>query len=295
MNPPLESFAPAKINLALHVTGRRADGYHLLETLVVFACNGDRLTAQRGDRDSFEITGPFAQDVPSGEDNLVLRVRDLMREHFSEAADTPVRLSLEKNLPVASGIGGGSSDAAATLALLGQFWSIRNKADAIARIAFRLGADVPMCMTARPLVAHGIGDEINMVADFPEFPLLLVNPGVPLATPAVFKALMSRHNPPLPSLNGKSRGEVLDWLASTRNDLEAPALALRPEIGRALGALKAQQALFARMSGSGATCFGIFESIEAAERAARAIAEEHPGWFVKATTTMPAAQETVIG
>lgn len=286
-----ESVAPAKINLALHVTGRRDDGYHLLDTLVVFTRLGDRLRVEAASEDSFEVTGPFGRQVPSDAANLILRARDLMREHFGAAAERPVKILLAKNLPVAAGIGGGSSDAAGALTLLSRYWNIEAEPDALAGIALRLGADVPMCLAARPLSARGIGDRIDVIPLFPELPLLLVNPGIPLATPEVFKALLNRENPPLPTLRGMSTDDVVDWLAATRNDLEPPALALLPAIGGVLSALRDEGALVARMSGSGATCFGVFKSAQAAAEAEFAISSEYPGWFVKATSTMPAAEE----
>jgi 4-diphosphocytidyl-2-C-methyl-D-erythritol kinase len=289
----LHCAAPAKINLALHVTGRRADGYHFLESLVVFTSHGDRLTAEAAERDSFRITGPFAAGLPLDEANLVLRARDLLRQAYGPAVTGPVALALEKNLPIASGIGGGSSDAAAALSLLARFWAIDADPAALARIGLQIGADVPMCLAGRPLLARGIGEALEPLPALPALPLLLVNPGVPLATPAVFSALMRRENPALPGFKGDdSLEQLVLWLRGTRNDLEAPALSLAPEIGRALGRLQAEGALVARMSGSGATCFGIFETEAQADRAAAAIAARHPGWFVRATESIAPAMET---
>ncbi len=278
--------APAKINLALHVTGRRPDGYHMIETLVVFAEAGDVVSVAAADRDHFKVTGRFADAVPRDRGNLVLAARDLLRSHAGASA-TPVSIGLEKNLPAASGLGGGSSDAAATLRALCRLWSL--DAGDLARLALPLGADLPMCLAARPLVARGIGEEIAPLAAFPALDLVLVNPGVPVSTPAVFSALASRENPPLPTPGAlAAAGDVVSYLQSTRNDLEPPAKALAPQIGEAHAELRHAGALFARMSGSGATCFGIFADADAAARAASAIAARRPGWYCVATRTMAA-------
>ncbi|MCT7373616.1 4-(cytidine 5'-diphospho)-2-C-methyl-D-erythritol kinase [Chelativorans salis] len=280
----LERAAPAKVNLALHVTGRRADGYHLLESLVVFTRYGDQLHAAPAEHDTFSLAGPYGAQVPRDADNLVLRARDLLRRHFG--VDKPVALTLEKNLPVASGIGGGSSDAAATLHLLARHWHVKAGHRDLAKIALALGADVPMCLAARPLLAHGIGEALEPVRRLPALPLLLVNPGQMLATPDVFAALERRENPPLPPFQGGGGvAEIVRWLNSARNDLEAPALMLMPEIGIALKALRSEGALIVRMSGSGATCFGIFETEGQAQAAEKAIGSRRPEWFVQATIT----------
>lgn len=279
----LAELAPAKINLALHVTGRRADGYHLLDSLVVFAELGDRITVTASNQDRFHVDGPFASDVPLDGGNLVLRARDALRAAFPTHTTQPVSISLEKNLPVASGIGGGSSDAAATLRALKRLWRIPTDAAALADIALPLGADLPMCLAGRPLFARGIGERLEPVTHFPALHMVLVNPGIALETPRVFRALGSRDNPALASLD--TADTVLDWLAATRNDLEPAAMSIEPSIAEVLSALRRSGAAFARMSGSGATCFGIFDSAAAASHAAMAISGEHPNWFSAATTT----------
>jgi 4-diphosphocytidyl-2-C-methyl-D-erythritol kinase len=281
---PRIRLAPAKINLALHVTGRRDDGYHLLDSLVVFARLGDRVSVQRAETDSFAVTGPFAADVPEDVDNLVLRARDRLRTAAGDGA-FPVAIRLDKNLPVASGLGGGSSDAAAALRELAGLWHV--PAAALAAVAARLGADVPMCVKARPLLAKGIGQDIAPARIPFQLPMVLVNPGMPVSTPAVFAALQNRENKEMPALPAlSSAASLVGWLRITRNDLEAPAQAIAPEIGAALAALTARGARLARMSGSGATCFGIFGDAEAATRAADRIRRDRPGWFVAATETM---------
>ncbi|RIK87554.1 MAG: 4-(cytidine 5'-diphospho)-2-C-methyl-D-erythritol kinase [Hyphomicrobiales bacterium] len=278
--------APAKVNLALHVTGRRADGYHLLDTLVVFAEAGDRIRVRRAARDGLAVTGPFAAQAPAGAENLVARARELARTIAGGRA-FPVEIELEKNLPVASGIGGGSSDAAATLRALDRLWGLALPRPALAEAALPLGADLPMCLAAETLVARGIGETLTPAAGLPPLTLVLVNPGVAVATPAVFKALERRDNAPLPEPPALPGFDALaGWLAMQRNDLEAPAVAIAPAIAAALAALRGSGAVVARMSGSGATCFGLFRSRQDAARAASAIAAARPSWYVAATTTI---------
>ncbi|MCX8570947.1 MULTISPECIES: 4-(cytidine 5'-diphospho)-2-C-methyl-D-erythritol kinase [Hyphomicrobiales] len=280
---PLAEFAPAKINLALHVTGRRDDGYHLLESLVVFAELGDRIAVSTCETDSFAVNGRFVSDVPLDGGNLVLKARDALRAAFPGHA-RPVSIALEKNLPVASGIGGGSSDAAATLRALARLWRIPVGEAELARLALPLGADLPMCLAGRPLMARGIGEHLEPVEDFPALPMVLVNPGIAISTPEVFRALTRRDNPPLAALTHAC--DMFEWFAATRNDLEPAAMSIVPAVGEALDALRQSGAAFARMSGSGATCFGIFASQAAAQRAANAIVSRQPGWFTAATKSM---------
>lgn len=262
-------LAPAKINLALHVTGRRADGYHLLDSLVVFTALGDRVQVTPAAETSLTVTGPFADAVPPGADNLCLRAL--------EAVGARAHVVLDKQLPPASGIGGGTADAAAVLRALG-----RSPARPEA-----LGADLPACLLSRPLRMRGVGELIQPLA-LPVLHLVLVNPRVETPTPAVFAALDRRDGSPLPELPlAADTGTLLRWLGSTRNDLQPPALALRPVIGDCLAALAALGTQFARMSGSGATCFGVFPDASAAQAAARAILAGNPGWWVQATATLP--------
>jgi 4-diphosphocytidyl-2-C-methyl-D-erythritol kinase len=268
------ALAPAKVNLALHVTGRRGDGYHLLDSLVVFADYGDRLTVAPADELTLEITGPFAAGLAVTEDNLVLRAARLF------PGSRGARLGLEKNLPVASGIGGGSADAAAALHLLSAHWAT-DLPDLAATIS--LGADVPVCLAGRATRMRGIGEDLAPVPAFPPLDAVLVNPGVAVSTPDVFRRLSTRDTPPLPDLpEGGRRAAWMDWLDATRNDLEAPARALAPGIGEVIDALATSAGCrLARMSGSGATCFGLFGSGEAADSAAAALAGAHPEWWVR--------------
>ncbi|EKF19918.1 4-(cytidine 5'-diphospho)-2-C-methyl-D-erythritol kinase [Nitratireductor pacificus] len=282
--------APAKVNLALHITGQREDGYHLMDSLVAFTDAGDRIDVEAAETDEIVVSGPFAAHVPIGGGNLIARARDLLRGSFGAGA--PVRLHLEKNLPVASGVGGGSSDAATALRLLCTHWGIPANPATLSALGLRLGADLPMCLAARPLMARGIGDAIEELPRFPPLPLVLVNPGIPLATADVFSALEKRDNAPLPALEAL---EALDdiagaaaWLNMARNDLEPAARSLVPQVGEVLEALADAGALTARMSGSGATCFGIFPSLFMARRAEKTLGEAHPDWFILATETQAA-------
>lgn len=279
-------FAPAKINLALHITGQRADGYHMLESLVVFAKVGDRLTIESAGEDRLTFSGPFGgylQADPAT--NLVLKARDMMRgaAHAKGLPCPPVHIHLEKNLPLSSGIGGGSADAAAVLKALNQIWTTGLTCGELADIGLALGADVPMCLYGKPLIASGVGEVITPMHGLPDLALVLVNPGVGVSTPQIFKALQNKNNPSLqllPSHVGDNALAFFEYLKSTRNDLQLPAAALCPQIDRVLAALTESGALFARMSGSGATCFGLYESGQAARKAASEIAENHKNWWV---------------
>ncbi|MBB3389252.1 4-diphosphocytidyl-2-C-methyl-D-erythritol kinase [Rhizobium sp. BK275] len=273
--------ACAKINLALHVTGQRPDGYHLLEMLVTFARHGDRLGFAAADADDFTLSGQFADvlaDDPGT--NLVLKARDLLRE--AAGGTPPVRIHLEKNLPVASGIGGGSADAAATLRGLVRLWDVALPADIIAALALKLGADVPMCLKSAPLIARGIGEEIETADALPSFAMVLANPLKGVSTPEVFRRLATKNNPPLVLTKAP---HWMEAIRATRNDLEPPARELVPEIAEISNMLTAEGALFTRMSGSGATCFGIFETPVAALRAAERLHAARPGWYFQATET----------
>ena len=279
--------APAKINLALHVTGQRADGYHLLETLVAFTEAGDTIRIRAADADSFSISGPFGDLLRAGDggDNLVTRARNLLRDALASTGQPapPVAIHLEKNLPVASGIGGGSADAAATLRGLLRHWRAGIAPDALASMALMLGADVPMCLESRSLIARGIGEDIEPLTDLPELSMVLANPLKAVSTPEIFRRLQNKTNPPLPA------SATIGWmgfLAQSRNDLQPPAQALLPEIGEIIGLLSQEGAALVRMSGSGATCFGIFHSLEAARKAETSLRQKRPGWYFQATRTI---------
>jgi 4-diphosphocytidyl-2-C-methyl-D-erythritol kinase len=280
--------APAKINLALHVVGQRDDGYHLLESLVVFTRFGDRISVDRAETDEFAVTGPYASAVPTDESNLVVRARNTLRAALPPSSDFPVSISLEKNLPPASGIGGGSSDAAQTLKALAQLWGIEEDGT-LERIALSLGADVPMCLSPYPALVSGIGEKVERLPDFPPLFIVLVNPGAEASTPAVFSRLKTKDNPELRQLVSGDPKTLYAWLRETRNDLQVPALELAPAICEALEALRATQARFVRMSGSGATCFGLYDTRREAEAAAVGIRRVWPDWFVVATESFAAS------
>ncbi len=271
----IDVFAPAKINLTLHVTGRRADGYHLLDSLVAFAGVGDTVTAEVGERLTLQIDGPMAAGLGTDDDNLVLRAARLL------APGRGAALRLTKILPVASGIGGGSADAAATLHALARLWSLPLPD---ARHTLSLGADVPICLEGHPARMRGVGEGIEpLAAPLPEAWFVLVNPGVAVSTPAVFAALDRRDNPPMPNRlhHWTDAGSLAAFLATQRNDMEAAAIRLQPVIEVAKKALAAQTGcLIARMSGSGATCFGLFAKAAEAEHAAKALGRSHTGWWV---------------
>lgn len=280
---PDPGFAPAKINLCLHVTGRRADGYHLLDSLVAFAATGDRVTVASGAdlAPGLTVEGPEAAGVPAGADNLVLRAARL----FPGAPG--VRLVLHKALPPASGIGGGSADAAATLRVLARHW---NRPLPPPDAVLGLGADVPVCLAARPLRMAGIGEHLAPLPPLPPVWVVLANPRVEVPTPAVFRALDRRDNPPMPAALPRwgDAAALADWLAAMRNDLETPARALAPVVGQVLADLaRCSGALLARMSGSGATCFALFDNENAATGAAAALRAERPGWWVQAAPLLP--------
>ncbi|SOC16212.1 4-(cytidine 5'-diphospho)-2-C-methyl-D-erythritol kinase [Rhodobacter maris] len=269
--PEIEVFAPAKVNLALHVTGQRADGYHLLDSLVAFAPAGDRLRLAPADAMALTVRGPESRGVPEGPENLVLKAAALYGPGPAAA------IHLQKCLPAASGIGGGSSDAAAALRGMA---ALRGVAPAAGAAVVKLGADVPMCLDPRPARTRGIGEELSPVT-LPPLPSVLVNPRVEVSTPAVFKALASKDNAPMDEIPAfANAADCIGWLARQRNDLQPAAVALAPVIAEVLGALEALPGcLLVRMSGSGATCFGLFESDEAAAAAQARLAAANPGWW----------------
>jgi len=282
----IQVFAPAKINLTLHVTGQRDDGYHLLDSLVVFADVVDELYVQNGNTVSITVEGPEATAVPVDMDNLVLKVAHLFRDG-PEAS-----FLLTKNLPVASGIGGGSADAAAAFRGLMAHWSggevseelYNPKRTPLAKKLLDLGADIPVCLMSRTARLRGIGEEIDFIDNIPVLHAVLVNPRVGVSTPDVFRSLASNKNPPMqstfPSFSGSNH--FVEWLSEQRNDLEAPAISIEPEIAIIKDVLIAStQCQLARMSGSGATCFGLYPHPFAAKAAAEAIQSLHPEWWVR--------------
>jgi len=272
----LRESAPAKVNLFLHVTGRRADGYHLLDSLAVFGPAADGLAARPANALSLALGGPFAATLSAEPDNLVLRAARALATEARYPGGAA--LTLEKHLPVASGIGGGSADAAAALRLLDRLWKTGLGEAALTALAAPLGADIPVCVASRPARMQGIGARILPAPALPECGLLLVNPGVQLATPDVFRARQGGFSTEatLPDAWADA-GTMAADLRRLSNDLEAPALSLCPVIGDVLAALGAEPGcLLARMSGSGATCFGLFATPAEASSTARRMPR---GWW----------------
>lgn len=278
----LHAEAPAKLNLYLHVTGRRDDGFHLLDSLVAFADVGDRIDARPSPDLTLEVAGPFAADLAAEQDNLVLRAARGLRDLLG--TDKGAALTLAKQVPVSSGIGGGSADAAATLRVLSALWEMSADEDALARLALDLGADVPVCLAGRPQFMAGIGDVLTDVPPLPPVWVVLANPGVAVSTPEVFKARSGGFSDSARFDQAPATASALaDVLRTRGNDLEAPACSLHPEIGVAKAALeRCEGCLLSRMSGSGATCFGLFEDPGAALAAEGDLARAHPGWWVAA-------------
>ena len=274
--PPNFETAYAKINLALHVRRRRDDGYHELESLVAFLDYGDCLEIEIAKADSLTVDGEFAGQVGNPNDNLVLRALCWAREQ-DNLAIPPLAIRLSKHLPVAAGLGGGSADAAALLRLLannGLFFGLYD----LRAEAASLGADVPACMLSSPLIMRGIGEQIEEVSDnsLAGMFVVLVNPGVAVPTGPIFKAWDQVDR-------GGLEGEnALDIALKGRNDLQPPAMALCPVIGDVIEMLENTKPLIARMSGSGATCFALYDNAARAERAVETIALQRPGWWVRA-------------
>ena len=271
--------ASAKINLFLHVGTRREDGFHPLQSLAVFTDLGDALAIETAPELSLKIDGPFARGLDGEGDNLVLRAA---RALGTQGA----RLTLTKNLPVASGIGGGSADAAAALRGLNVLWSSGKDNAALCEIAAALGSDIPVCVLSTPSFMEGRGEILRSPDSMPRLPMLLVNPRVAVPTKDVFAALKDRSGADMRLPRGRFRdtADLLRFLETTRNDLEAPALALQPVIGEVLTAIAALPgALLTRMSGSGATCFGIFADEACCARAAQILKAVAPDWWVAPT------------
>lgn len=279
---PITRFAPAKLNLYLHVTGRRADGYHELDSLVVFLDVGDRISAQPAAALRLRVSGPGAAALTAEADNLVLRAARALASGLGR--DAAADILLEKELPVAAGLGGGSSDAAATLRVLTELWGSDPGAPALAAVALGLGADVPACLHARPLRMRGIGEVLEDIPRLPGLSILLVNPGFPVATRDVFAARRGGFSSPaaLPASFEGFEHLLAVLAADTRNDLEAPAVAVEARIASVLAGLgKLPGARLVRMSGSGATCFALFADHGEADRAAMELRAQQPSWWVR--------------
>lgn len=271
--PAETETAYAKINLALHVRRRREDGYHDIETLFAFCDDGDRLNAELADNLSLDIIGPFAGSLSADGDNLVLKAAHLLKSRFEVAAGA--KITLDKRLPIASGIGGGSADAAATARLLNRLWDIGISEADLAALLAPLGADIPACVYRRTALGSGTGTDLEFVTDanLAGTAVLLVNPLVSVSTAAVFR-----------EWDGIDRGPVPEDFMEGHNDLEPMALAICPEVADVLGKLAATNPLLTRMSGSGATCFALFASAEARDAAQSDIAKACPEWWTMASS-----------
>ena len=315
---PLTAQAPAKVNLTLRVLGRRADGFHELESLVAFAAVGDELTFAPGDALDLTVQGPSAAAAGPAADNLVVKAARSLAANVEGLKLG--RFVLVKRLPVAAGLGGGSADAAAALRLLARANGLEPDDSRLMAAARATGADVPVCLVPRARLMRGIGDKLSAPLDLPPLHAVLVNPGVAVATKDVFAALGADRHPEVRAISAFMRvfdalwraskddrppieglwlspfeglaalghlrvTELIAALAENQNDLEPPAISLRPVIADVLAALRAAQGCkLARMSGSGATCFGLFDSARASSAAADATEAAHPGWWVRATT-----------
>lgn len=280
----IREFAPAKLNLYLHVTGRREDGYHLLDSLVAFADIGDWVEVEAASGYNLTIDGPMAAGLAREpvENNLITRSVWRLADQVGCAPDLTIRLT--KNLPLASGIGGGSADAAAALRAVARLWGISVDAPELLTTARGVGQDVPVCVGGAPCYFRGIGDELDPAPALPETCVVLANPGVAVPTPEVFRGRKEAFSPAarLPRA-AQDAADLALLLAERRNDLAAPAQSLAPTIGEALAALQATpDCLLARMSGSGATCFGLYATPAAAQKAAEAVLRQHPSWWVTA-------------
>jgi 4-diphosphocytidyl-2-C-methyl-D-erythritol kinase len=277
-------FAPAKINLFLHVGPIGADGYHPIASLMAFADVGDDLSLDPADRMEFRVVGPFAGALGPDEGNLVISARDALLAAVSHQLD-PFRLTLDKRLPIASGLGGGSADAAAAMRLVRRAAGLNLSDQTLGQIARSLGSDVAACLHGRSTTAEGRGDRLSPAPNLPDLHLVLVNPGVPSPTAEVYRAYdgaPGAADAPFSPEAIATPAEAAAFLRGCRNDLEAPAVRLQPGIGEALAALAAQaETLLARMSGSGATCFALCANGEKARALTARIALLHPRWWVR--------------
>jgi 4-diphosphocytidyl-2-C-methyl-D-erythritol kinase len=273
--PDITEFAPAKVNLTLRVGKARSDGYHPLDSLVVFADWGDEITVREADAIILSMSGEASWELAVDGDNLVSRAACALRE--AAGVDAGAMINLHKEIPVAAGLGGGSADAAATLRALNRFWNLGWSLDRLAQLAITLGADVPACIYSRPLRMRSKGEWVEVLDDFPPFRAVIINPGVPVSTAQIFRKFDA--NQPAALVEAPPIGkDVLAWLTREPNDLEAPAKRAQPEIGVALDWLSQQDDVkLARMSGSGASCFALFED----SGNSRQVAEDYPHFAVE--------------
>jgi 4-diphosphocytidyl-2-C-methyl-D-erythritol kinase len=284
----LTIFAPAKINLYLHITGRLDNGYHMLDSLVAFADIGDSIEIEPATEFEFRIEGPYAggfgpkdRDHSPDSSNLVVQAVWALARAAQKIPN--VRIKLTKNLPIASGLGGGSSDAAAVIWGLLEWWKIPRQTHYLQGLMARLGADIPACLTCAPVRVRGIGDILDPAPAMNEVPIVLVNPGKPCLTGEIFSRFNGSYREPMALPHSLEKpGELISFLSQQRNDLVKPASETVPEIGNVLNILNVQEGCtLARLTGSGATCFGLFEDEAKARKAAKSIAADNPDWWVK--------------
>lgn len=273
-------LAPAKLNLFLHITGKREDGYHLLQSLMAFLDVGDQIYFAPHDTLFIDADGPFAADLAAPHENLIYKAALLLAEEYR--VPPRGRMVLTKNLPIAAGMGGGSSDAAATLIGLARLWRLPEEPARLQKIALRLGADVPACLIRRPVWAEGIGEKFTYLSGMPSLHLALVNPMTPTPTPEVFKRFSQRFSAPL-QFSGR-RKTMQEWIADLklyRNDLTEAAIAVSPVIRETLRVIEDTPSChFARLSGSGATCYGVYDHPEAAAAAVNKLRQQYPEWWI---------------
>ncbi|MTI10341.1 4-(cytidine 5'-diphospho)-2-C-methyl-D-erythritol kinase [Curvivirga aplysinae] len=281
----IEEFAAAKVNLDLLVTGKREDGYHLLDSLVVFTEFGDHIRVSEAEELSLDVSGPYKAAVPLDGSNLVLKAAKALQTKLN--IKTGAKIHLEKNIPAAAGVGGGSADAAATLKALMRLWDIKMPVEELSELGLTLGADIPVCLLSQSAIMRGVGEDIRKIAPLPPLYMLLVNPGVSLSTPDVFKARAAELSDiaDRSALMDKtlSRQDFLNLCLAQKNDLTEAAANLAPVVTEVLNVIEKQSdCLMVRMSGSGATCFGLFADIEAADMAKNAVLRYNTDWWAEA-------------
>lgn len=274
--------APAKVNLSLHITGKRADGYHMLDSLVVFTDFGDVVEIHPDERLTLKISGPFAGNL-SAHDNLVLKAARLLVQYAGKPLGA--RITLHKQIPVGAGLGGGSADAAAALRGLRDVWDIELDDTALAQMALALGSDLPVCLQAQPSWVSSIGEHIEPIRLETDMWIVLVNPGIPLPTAQVYKSYVPPHRQAATHTKRiGSQRELVDLVTPLHNDLQPAAFSLLPEIKNVLAMIAhTPNCLLVRMSGSGATCYGLYESEISARQAADAIKTAQPAWWIQET------------
>ena len=274
--------APAKINLYLHIVGRRADGYHELDSLVGFTAHGDVIQVRQHERLYLEINGPFGSSLPANDDNLIVRAARAL------AGETGCRggahITLKKNLPVSSGIGGGSADAAATLKALNLLWETGLADEDLAALGLNLGADIPVCILSKTARMNGMGEMVSKVENLPPLGVILINPGIPISTRRVFKMHQGKFSPTVELQTIEDTEVFYEFLARQKNDLQDLAIRIVPAIKEALDILSEETGCrLVRLSGSGATCFGLFDNESLAKASGRSISCKYPNWWVQPT------------